>query len=133
MLAPSLRDVDHRDPGCCELANYPEQVFDLLRIEHSRRLIHDDQFDVMGESPRHADDLFARGREQCHFDIRRYVTVAQPIQDCARCAVGAAGSQHAKSVELVAQKNVLSHSQAFDDIELLVHGCDTESDGGKGI
>ncbi len=127
-----MRDVDHSDAGGGELPDDMEEVLDLFAVEHRRRLVHDDQLDVVRQRPRHADDLLVRRAELTDLRVGRQIRVTEPAKQLASLArsLGALGESAAR--EFVAEEDVLGDRQAVDDVELLVHGRDAELDGRLG-
>ena len=79
-LLEPMRDVDDGDAGGGQLADHPEQVVDLVGVQHRRRLVHHDQPRVPRQRPRHADDLLARRRQPAQLAPRRDLGVPQPGQ-----------------------------------------------------
>ena len=64
-LLEPVRDVDDGDALGGQVADDPEEVLHLLLVEGGGGLVHDDQPGVVGERPRHADDLLAGGGAAC--------------------------------------------------------------------
>ena len=131
-LLQTMGDVDHGDAGGGELPDDMEEVLHLFAVEHRRRLVHDDQLDVVRQRPRHAHDLLVRRAELADLGVGRQIRVTEPAKQLAGLAssLGALGESAAR--ELVAEEDVLGDRQAVDDVELLVHGRDAEFDGRLG-
>ena len=103
---------------------------DLLRVEDRGRLVHDDQPGVVGQRPRHADDLLAGGGQAADLGGGRDLGVAEAREEpggrlAARSALGEAAAGH-----LVPEEDVLGDGQALDEVELLVDRRDAEVHGG---
>lgn len=58
-----MRDVDDGDAVRGEVADDTEEVVDLVGVEGGGRFVHDDEAYVVGECPRHGDDLLLGGRQ----------------------------------------------------------------------
>ncbi len=129
-LLQPVGDVDDRDSVRGELADHPEQVVDLLRVQHRRRLVHDDQPRVPGQRPGHADDLLPGGREPAQLAPRRDLRVAEPEQQRPRGVLGGARPAEAQPGRLVAEHDVLRDRQAGHQVQLLVDGGDAGGVGG---
>ena len=82
-LLQPVRDVDDGDAVRGQVADDPEEVVDLVVVEHRRRLVHDDQPGVVRERPGHADDLLAGGGQPADLAARRDLAVAQPLEQGA--------------------------------------------------
>ena len=61
-----------------------KRLLDLVGVEHGGRLVHDDQPGVVGQRPRHADDLLARRRQRADLAAGRDLGVAEPGEQLAR-------------------------------------------------
>ena len=129
-LGEPVGDVDDGDPVGGQLAHDPEQVLHLVRVEHRRRLVHDDQPGVAGQRPGHADDLLARGGQPAQLAARRDLRVPEAAQQRAGGVLGVAGTGETQPRRFVAEHDVLRDAQARDQVELLVDRRDPGGVGG---
>jgi hypothetical protein len=123
-------DVDDRDAVVGEVLDDAEQVVHLVGRECRSRLVHDDQPGVVGQSACHGHQLLAGGRQQPDLAARRDLRVAEAAHQLAGLVAGRAALGEAEPRRLVAEEDVLRHREAVDEVKLLVHGRDTEPQGG---
>jgi hypothetical protein len=117
-------DVDDGDVLGREVADDPEQVFDLPRVEHCRRLIHHDELGVVRQCPGHAHDLLARCGQPSDLTVGVDLAMPEPGQQLAGQVVRLARLGHSRDADFVPEVDVLRYGEPVDQVELLVDRCD---------
>ncbi len=111
-LLEAVGDVHHRDALGGQVTDHPEEGLDLLLVERGRRLVHHDQPGVVGERPRHADDLLARGGQRADLAVGADLRVTEPGQQEPGGLAGLGALDQPAARLLVPQEDVLGHGQA---------------------
>ena len=131
-LLEAVRDVDHGDAVRGELADHPEQVLHLLRVEHRGRLVHHDQPRVPGQRAGHAHHLLPGRGEPSELAARGDLRVPQPAQQPAAELLGVPWPDESQPGRLVAEHHVLGDAEPRHQVQFLVDGGDPGLVGGLG-
>jgi hypothetical protein len=132
-LLQPVGDVDDGDALGGEVADHPEEPFDLLVVQHGRRLVHDDQPGVLGQRPGHAHHLLGGRGQLPDLDGGADLRVAQPGHQRRGGAVVLRRPAEPGAGALPAEEHVVGHAEAGDQVELLVDRRDAQRDGRLGI
>jgi hypothetical protein len=123
-----VADEDDRDALALELAQDLEQVGGLLRRQHSRRLVEDQDVGVPIERLQDLDPLLLAHRDgvdagvRIHVELERSRQLAHATRGCAFV------EQHAFPCGFRAEDDVLGHGHHRDEHEVLVHHADARVD-----
>ena len=112
-----------RDALRLQLAQEAEQVLGVVVVQRRRRLVEDQQLDLLGERLGDLDELLLADAELADGRDRELVQ-AHPRQERGRLGVGAVPVDQAAVHPLVAEEDVLRDRQVGDQRELLVDDDD---------
>ena len=128
-----MGDVDDGHTVGGQVTDDPEQVGDTTLVEHRRRLVQDQQPGLVGQGPRHADDLLRRRCEAADRPAGRDVGMAEPAQQLPGPPVGGGRAAEARRGELVAEEDVLRDGEVGHQVEFLVDRGDAQLDRGDRV
>jgi hypothetical protein len=122
-----VRDEDDREPFGLELAEVVEQRVDLLRDEHGRRLVEDEDARA---AVQHLEDLDALEVADAEVLDERVGVDAQAVRvgDLADLPPRAVEVEDAGARRLRAEDDVLEHREVVREHEVLVHHADPRGD-----
>ena len=119
-LVEAVGDVDHPDPVGGEPPDDLEQGLDLALVEDRRRLVHDQQADVVGERPGDRDDLLGGRPQRADLGRGDDRLVAEPLEQRRRLAAHPVEVEQRPAPRLVGEEDALGDRQVLDQVELLV-------------
>ena len=124
-LVETMRDVDDADAIGGEPTHDVEHRLDLGVVEDRRRLVHDEQANVVRQRSCDRHDLLAGGTQVSDQDVRRDALVVHPAEQLGGLPAHPGSVEQAPPAELVAEEDVLGDGEVLDQIALLVDRRDT--------
>jgi hypothetical protein len=128
-LVQLVRDEDDRHPLRDELLEDLEELDRLLRCQHRRRLVEDEDVGVPVERLQDLDSLLLSDRDVLDLRVRVDVEL-EPLREVVHSSLGAVRVEQDALPRLVGEDDVLGDGHHRDEHEVLVHHADAGGDRG---